>query len=233
MKKAGVASPLAGRLPRDRVAPRPGGSPLRRSARTSARRARRAPRVLSLGGRGGSGGVGEKRVVIVPELPLVVGAPRRFGRLTRLRVEPIDWGIPVRVSNLPGIPLENLRERRLGSLAEGVMEVGEFHDGHGCLGRTADRRTVDRNSRAERSEEHTSELQSRSDLVCRLLLEKKKHMSDCYRRVNYVGLCCASLQQFFVATAAQLDLINFCCTQMVVTRLFAGLQCDEASWSAH
>src|SRR2546428_7958416 len=26
----------------------------------------------------------------------------------------------------------------------------------------------------ERSEEHTSELQSRSDLVCRLLLEKKK-----------------------------------------------------------
>src|SRR2546421_3462296 len=32
-----------------------------------------------------------------------------------------------------------------------------------------------RNSRLEnRSEEHTSELQSRSDLVCRLLLEKKK-----------------------------------------------------------
>src|SRR2546421_5489342 len=28
--------------------------------------------------------------------------------------------------------------------------------------------------RRERSEEHTSELQSRSDLVCRLLLEKKK-----------------------------------------------------------
>src|SRR5438034_3529276 len=29
-------------------------------------------------------------------------------------------------------------------------------------------------TRAERSEEHTSELQSHSDLVCRLLLEKKK-----------------------------------------------------------
>src|SRR2546428_13695536 len=28
--------------------------------------------------------------------------------------------------------------------------------------------------RARRSEEHTSELQSRSDLVCRLLLEKKR-----------------------------------------------------------
>src|SRR2546421_3632516 len=31
-----------------------------------------------------------------------------------------------------------------------------------------------REGRGRRSEEHTSELQSRSDLVCRLLLEKKK-----------------------------------------------------------
>src|SRR5690606_41401325 len=30
-------------------------------------------------------------------------------------------------------------------------------------------------ARARRSEEHTSELQSRENLVCRLLLEKKKH----------------------------------------------------------
>src|SRR5438132_12242256 len=30
-----------------------------------------------------------------------------------------------------------------------------------------------------RSEEHTSELQSHSDLVCRLLLEKKKQPSGC------------------------------------------------------
>src|SRR3712207_8738020 len=29
-----------------------------------------------------------------------------------------------------------------------------------------------------RSEEHTSELQSRQNLVCRLLLEKKKYMQD-------------------------------------------------------
>src|SRR5947207_14346338 len=32
---------------------------------------------------------------------------------------------------------------------------------------------------ADRSEEHTSELQSHSDLVCRLLLEKKKKMCGC------------------------------------------------------
>src|SRR2546428_6557509 len=38
---------------------------------------------------------------------------------------------------------------------------------------------VDENEvcRLHRSEEHTSELQSRSDLVCRLLLEKKKNNS--------------------------------------------------------
>src|SRR2546427_7294336 len=33
--------------------------------------------------------------------------------------------------------------------------------------------------RRERSEEHTSELQSQSNLVCRLLLEKKKKRSTC------------------------------------------------------
>src|SRR2546421_6580652 len=32
--------------------------------------------------------------------------------------------------------------------------------------------------RPNRSEEHTSELQSRSDLVCRLLLEKKKNIDN-------------------------------------------------------
>src|SRR2546421_6244050 len=41
-----------------------------------------------------------------------------------------------------------------------------------------------------RSEEHTSELQSRSDLVCRLLLEKKNkqnrelHSDDCLRQYH-------------------------------------------------
>src|SRR2546422_8300605 len=34
--------------------------------------------------------------------------------------------------------------------------------------------------RAARSEEHTSELQSRLHLVCRLLLEKKKNMTNTY-----------------------------------------------------
>src|SRR2546427_2515976 len=35
-------------------------------------------------------------------------------------------------------------------------------------------RSVDTDDKTSRSEEHTSELQSQSNLVCRLLLEKKK-----------------------------------------------------------
>src|SRR6266496_2976222 len=45
-------------------------------------------------------------------------------------------------------------------------------------------------SRSRRSEEHTSELQSRRDLVCRLLLEKKKA-----RRVSGSGRFAASSDQ--------------------------------------
>src|SRR5437868_11944419 len=39
-----------------------------------------------------------------------------------------------------------------------------------------------------RSEEHTTELQSRFDLVCRLLLEKKKrHTDNCFREIILVA----------------------------------------------
>src|SRR5438132_9062143 len=61
-----------------------------------------------------------------------------------------------------------------------------FRSRPGCLGRSRRRtrarpgrsrgsgRTAGHRGPAARSEEHTSELQSHSDLVCRLLLEKKK-----------------------------------------------------------
>src|SRR2546430_12745655 len=38
----------------------------------------------------------------------------------------------------------------------------------------------------KRSEEHTSELQSQSNLVCRLLLEKKQHHNSSYNSKAYV-----------------------------------------------
>src|SRR2546427_2019639 len=40
-------------------------------------------------------------------------------------------------------------------------------------------------ARARRSEEHTSELQSQSNLVCRLLLEKKKNNKQTAVHVGY------------------------------------------------
>src|SRR2546430_7575029 len=43
----------------------------------------------------------------------------------------------------------------------------------------------------ERSEEHTSELQSQSNLVCRLLLEKKNNYVEALRR-NIINNNCAS-----------------------------------------
>src|SRR5690606_40863621 len=58
---------------------------------------------------------------------------------------------------------EREREREPGS---GTNHAGraQERDGHGDI---------------DRSEEHTSELQSRENLVCRLLLEKKKQASTC------------------------------------------------------
>src|SRR2546428_3004525 len=51
-----------------------------------------------------------------------------------------------------------------GQGARRLVAEDRLHDGNAPLGR----------GEGARSEEHTSELQSRSDIVCRLLLEKKK-----------------------------------------------------------
>src|SRR2546427_5288905 len=47
-------------------------------------------------------------------------------------------------------------------------------------------------SELERSEEHTSELQSQSNLVCRLLLEKKKKCGHIASNILVIT-CCSSL----------------------------------------
>src|SRR3712207_7531885 len=50
-------------------------------------------------------------------------------------------------------------------------------------------------SRSRRSEEHTSELQSRQYLVCRLLLEKKKEEQERSTEPAYANLPQQSLQR--------------------------------------
>src|SRR5206468_7185169 len=58
--------------------------------------------------------------------------------------------------------------------AEGAIRAENAEYGLEKLRSFADTVVVIPNDKLLRSEEHTSELQSRSDLVCRLLLEKKK-----------------------------------------------------------
>src|SRR5947207_12397699 len=60
-------------------------------------------------------------------------------------------------------------------LLHGILEQGRDRWGGGLLLKAGQHLQC---SFAPRSEEHTSELQSHSDLVCRLLLEKKKERDD-------------------------------------------------------
>src|SRR5690349_22991991 len=55
--------------------------------------------------------------------------------------------------------------------------------------------TVARLAPQKRSEEHTSELQSRRDLVCRLLLEKKKNNK---RLMPILHMCDVELPQLII-----------------------------------
>src|SRR2546427_9104080 len=65
----------------------------------------------------------------------------------------------------------HLRVRRCG----GVLEIAPDYckRGTGSLAFNRARLDASRSPQPARSEEHTSELQSQSNLVCRLLLEKK------------------------------------------------------------
>src|SRR5690625_6577403 len=68
------------------------------------------------------------------------------------------------------------RDRLLGVAARHLEQQGVEHSGTGSADGMAqgDRTAVDVHLLGIRSEEHTSELQSRGHIVCRLLLEKKK-----------------------------------------------------------
>src|SRR5256885_10552174 len=58
-------------------------------------------------------------------------------------------------------------------------------------GFASSRRTFPPNTSPARSEEHTSELQSPCNLVCRLLLEKKKKDTTkdyCYEKTGMIGI---------------------------------------------
>src|SRR5258706_3546836 len=58
-----------------------------------------------------------------------------------------------------------------------------------CSSKRSAARTSRRSWRRWRSEEHTSELQSLTNLVCRLLLEKKKHQRQLLYHTSHERCC--------------------------------------------
>src|SRR5690625_6560151 len=75
-------------------------------------------------------------------------------------------------------PLRKIANWWHGKYVDSTLEnvLGETDEGEGYVQRPAIVRASHAVGRFIRSEEHTSELQSRGHLVCRLLLEKKKVM---------------------------------------------------------
>src|SRR5207302_6364077 len=71
----------------------------------------------------------------------------------------------------------------------------------GARGRRLERRGGGRRERPPRSEEHTSELQSRENLVCRLLLEKKNIKTVPYRLAAMHWFC--TMTHLLIAQRAQ------------------------------
>src|SRR5690606_40327500 len=101
-------------------------------------------------------------------------------RLSPHLARPVQ-GVPERGGHGPRVGARALAAA-LGEAAGVVPEPlrvlrGHAHEGRarrGRVGATAVRRRGLARNAVLRSEEHTSELQSRENLVCRLLLEKKK-----------------------------------------------------------
>src|SRR5207247_10034023 len=70
--------------------------------------------------------------------------------------------------------IEHIARRAFPLATDQDAAVGTLRGGADEARRSLSGRNGRNHSRRKRSEEHTSELQSRVDLVCRLLLEKKK-----------------------------------------------------------
>src|SRR2546427_4634841 len=79
---------------------------------------------------------------------------------------------PPRSTLFPYTTLFRSPQLHLGQAEAGALHADAVVTGERDLETAAEGRAV--NGGHDRSEEHTSELQSQSNLVCRLLLEKKK-----------------------------------------------------------
>src|SRR3712207_7346484 len=98
---------------------------------------------------------------------------------------------PPRSTLFPYTTLFRSRARRAGGVRLQHQRRGVRHrdgrpparasGGHGMTGEEA-------RAKLRRSEEHTSELQSRQYLVCRLLLEKNNNLNDAMRTSSVISM---------------------------------------------
>src|SRR3989440_3592134 len=99
-------------------------------------------------------------------------APIRNGPGPPIAVLDVDYPVTVYLARLAAVRNTIVGASLLGALAALILGVIVARRVAGPI--TALTETAARVQAGDRSEEHTSELQSRSDIVCRLLLEKKK-----------------------------------------------------------
>src|SRR5256885_12532542 len=78
-------------------------------------------------------------------------------------------------------------DRQILDMMSQGLGYAEMAEKLGTTQESVDKRVTDlfrRMAGGDRSEEHTSELQSPCNLVCRLLLEKKKHTHDNHQALD-------------------------------------------------
>src|SRR5204863_3157237 len=122
--------------------------------------------------------VGDQRLLVDDALRAQRPALEQFvGRQVILGIRPEDIEDAALSSSKPP------KDRRLSAVADICEDMGSEILVHFGVG-GAPVRGADVAAAVGRSEEHTSELQSRRDLVCRLLLEKKKQQIHSYSPSN-------------------------------------------------
>src|SRR5256884_1189831 len=104
-----------------------------------------------------------------------LGRPQRSGRFLRQLLR-LCRSEQIRIGDDRIHAVQIARRFRAESLAE-QQQFGGAVSTHERRQQDAPTRLPGTNPRSRRSEEHTSELQSRLHLVCRLLLEKKKQVN--------------------------------------------------------
>src|SRR5690606_24578160 len=124
----------------------------------------------------GTGGGPDHRVAPAPALSRAIGGrwASAAAAAAALATLPLTPAAPAQTPGVRAGPARTAPQRATGALVVVGVAVALAAASAGSLGTFLVDSAASRGVAPGRSEEHTSELQSRENLVCRLLLEKKK-----------------------------------------------------------